>query len=139
MGDIILLQNMTRKRAYLKGEIDARERQLGLLWDDLETVDRMICLVNAGTDPNAIKGIRPHMTMPGFRQGELTRLIFSVLRQANAPLLVHEIAERVAARKDVEISSDLRTRVRGCVGRLTREGRLQKIGKPRTVRWTLPK
>lgn len=138
MGDIILLQNLRRKRAYLQGEIEAKECQLGCLRDDLETIDRMIRLIDAGTDPNTIKGIRPHSYLEGLRQGDQTRLCFEVLREAAQPLTMPELALAVAQHKGIPNSPELRSRLRGTVERLTGEGRLKKVGKPRTTRWTLP-
>ncbi|MGA3004661.1 MAG: hypothetical protein ABSE20_23370, partial [Acetobacteraceae bacterium] len=99
MGDIILLQNLKRKRAYLQGEIEAKETQLGCLRDDLETIDRMLRLVDAGSDPTAIKGIRRYLRLDGFNQGDITRLTFEVLRDAAEPLAMPELATAIGQRK----------------------------------------
>jgi hypothetical protein len=138
MGDLILLQNLKRKRAYHQGEVEARECQLGCLRDDLETIDRMIRLIDAGTDPMSIKGIRPHQRLAAFKQGDQTRLCFEALRDSGEPMTVGELAGAIAQRKGVANTSELRSRIRGTIGRLTGEGRLRKVGKPRTTRWTLP-
>lgn len=138
MGDIILLQNLRRKRAYLQGQIEAKECQLDCLRDDLETIDRMLTMLDAGTRPSAIKGIRPHQRLETFKQGDQTRLIFEALRESAEPMTIGELAEVIAQRKGISNTAELRSRIRGTVGRLTGEGRLKKVGKPRTTRWTLP-
>src|ERR1700679_1465901 len=99
MSDTILLQNLRRKRAILQGQIEAGARQLRLLRGDLETVDRMIRLVDAGIDPNTIKGIRPCQRLEGFKQGDQTRLIFEALRDAGSPLTMPEMAQAIGQRK----------------------------------------
>ena len=138
MADLILLQNLRRKRAYLQGEIDAKETQLGCLRDDLETIDRMIRLVDAGTDPSTIRGIRSLQRLEGFKQGDQTRLIFETLRDAREPLPMPELAEAIGQKKGLSDSPELRSRLRTTLGRLVKEGRIRKVGKPRMTRWTLP-
>lgn len=138
MGKDLITSNLIRKRAYLAGEIEAGQRRLRQQKSQLYTIDRMLRLLDAGINPNTIKAIRPWQHVEGFRHGDQTRLVLTVLRQSKVPLLAREITEAIAAHKGVEITSDLRSRVRATVTRLTGEGRLQKSGKPRTVRWTLP-
>ena len=96
MSDTLLLAGLRRKRAYLQGEIEAKECQIGCLWDDLETIDRMIRLIDAGIDPSSIKGIRPHQRMESFMQGEITRFCFTALREAGEPLSVRESVPKVS-------------------------------------------
>jgi hypothetical protein len=138
MADTLLLHTLRRKRAYLQGEIEAKECQLGCLRDDLETIDRMIRLVDAGTDPNTIKGIRPAQRLEGFKQGDHTKLCFAILREAGEPLTAPQIARQVAERKSVAFGAELVIRVRANVMRLAREGRLQKSGVRRALKWGLP-
>lgn len=138
MADIILLQNLRRKRAYLQGEIEAKECQLGCLRDDRETIDRMLRLLDAGSDPSSIKGVRRYLRLESFDQGDMTRLAFEALRDATGPLAMPELAHAVGQRKGRGDTSELRSRLRSTLGRLVKEGRLRKLGKPRAVRWTLP-
>jgi hypothetical protein len=97
----------------------------------------MLRLLDAGVDPNTIKGIRPHNYLEGLRQGDQTRLVFEALRDAVEPLAMPELARVISQRKGIPNSPELRSRLRGTVGRLTKEGRLRKVGKPRSVRWAL--
>src|ERR1019366_5046922 len=112
MADTLLLHTLKRKRAYLQGEIEAKECQIGCLRDDLETIDRMIRLIDAGTDPKTIKGIRPAQRLEGFRQGDHTKLCFAILQKAGEPLSASQIAQHVAERKSVAFSADPVIRVR---------------------------
>jgi hypothetical protein len=138
MPDTLLLSTLRRKRAYLQGEIEAKECQVGCLRDDLETIDRMIRLVDAGTDPNSIKGIRPAQRLEGFKQGDQTRLIFTILRKSGQPMSPRELAEAIAAHKGMPLIPELVSRVRSTVGRLTGKGRLTKVGMRRSLKWGLP-
>src|ERR1700678_3266547 len=99
MGESFILPALQRKRAYLQGEIEAKECQLGCLRDDLETIDRMLRLIDSGTNPSTIKGIRPHRYMEAFNQGDQTRLIFEVLRDSVEPMSAREMAQAIAHRK----------------------------------------
>lgn len=137
MGDVNLLHTLRRKRAYLQGEIEAKECQLGCLRDDLETIDRMIRLIDAGTDPRTIKGIRPHQRLEGFKQGDQTKLILTVLRESGEPMSAREIADAIAVRKGMPVIPELVSRVRATMGRVTREGRLRRHGKQRSLKWSL--
>ena len=137
MGNDLILGNLRRKRAYLGGEIEAGKQALRRKKGQLYVIDRMLRLLDAGADPNTIKGIRPHNYLEGLRQGDQTRLCFEALRDAAEPLTMPELALAVSQRKGIANSPELRSRLRGTLGRLTREGRLRKVGKPRTIKWAL--
>ena len=137
MGDIILLQNLRRKRAYVQGEIEAKQTQLACLRDDRKTIDRMICLIDGGTDPTTIKGIRPHRFMEAFNHGDQTRLCYEVLREAGEPMSARQMAEAIAQRKGVPLVPELVMRVRATLGRLTRAGKLQRQGIRRSLKWDM--
>lgn len=138
MGESFILPALQRKRAYLQGEIEAKDCQLGCLRHDLETVDRMIRLLDAGTDPSTIKGTRPLRRMPDFKQGDLTRLCYTVLREAGQPLSARQAAEAIATKRGIEVNPHLVMRVRATMGRLTRTGKLHKEGIRRSLKWQLP-
>jgi hypothetical protein len=137
MADTLLLHTLRRKRAYLQGEIEAKECQIGCLRDDLETIDRMIRLIDAETDPNSIKGIRPYPRLEGFRHGEYTWLCLSVLRQAGEPLSIVQIAREIASRKDILLTALLIDRIRCAVKRLRKRGRLRRFDAAGCVKWSL--
>jgi len=139
MGKDLIISNLRRKRAYLAGEIEAGKRKLRRLKSEMYTFDRMLMLIDAGRAPSEIKGIQPHFRMPGFRQGEQTRLVLTVLGAADGPLLAREVIQAVADRKGITACPELAWRVRATLMRLTREGRIERVGKPRTLRWTLPR
>lgn len=97
----------------------------------------MIRLIDAGTDPNSIKGIRPCQRLEGFKQGEQTRLIFTILRESGDAMSARQLAEAIAARKGTPLIPELVMRVRASLGRLTREGRLKNRGIRRSLKWGL--
>jgi hypothetical protein len=137
MSDTLLLSSLMRKRAYLAGEIEQAQRIVRKKQSDLKAIDRMLRLLDEGIKPGEIKGIRRHRRMESFRQGELTRLTFEILRVAQNPLTAKQIAMEAANRKKLALSADLLGRLRHNLYRLAREGKVRTVGPRRAFRWTL--
>jgi len=97
MAQSIVIHGLVSKRAELSGEISEAEKRLERLRADLDSLDATIRL----SDPTvAPKTIKPRVKRTGrsrSRSGELTRTTLSILRQADRPLSVREIAAQVAA------------------------------------------
>lgn len=133
----LITNNLTRRRAYLTGEIEQTQRKLKQLRSERYTIDKMLRLVDANINPNAIPGIRRHCRIDGFRQGEITRLCLGALRQAEAPISAAAIAGHIAKAKGVEVTNDILARVRSAMLRLVREGRVVRSGVHRGRLWAL--
>jgi hypothetical protein len=138
MARSYIVNGLTRKRAVIAGEIEALNKQLVCLNGKLAVIDAALGLLYSDTDPQLIKGVRPSRRLESFHQGDQTKLCYAILREAETGLTARQIAERVAARKNVSVSTDLVKRVRNNLGRLTRMGRLRKSGEKRSLRWALP-
>jgi hypothetical protein len=137
MGNVIAISNLTKRRAYLAGEIDVTARRLEAQRAELVKIDDVLRLLDENVNPSAIKGIRHYSRLDGFKQGDLTRLSFTVLRHATEPMSAILIAERIAAMKGVERSGALLYKVRQNLVRLGREGRLMRSGVHRARLWAL--
>jgi len=138
MGDTFIVSGLVRKRAHLAGEIEAVRQRLGRLREDLKTIDGMIRLIGTSGDPSLIRRIRPYQILGEFRYGEQTRLCLSILRTSAEPMSARQIAERITEQKGFPLETWFVVRVRSTVMRLTREGQLRKVGKRRSMKWTLP-
>lgn len=137
MKNALLSTNLAHRRAYLAGEIAAIERQLSGRYKELATIDAAIRLMDAGKDPLSIKGIRPHSRMVGFKQGELTRLSFAILRRQTDPISADALAAEIARVKDVEVTRALLQKTRVNLVRLADEGRVIRSGVHRGRVWLL--
>ncbi len=138
MATSLLAGNLIRHRAYLTGEVAATEAKLDTLRRDLTTIDAALRLLDSGLNPDSIKGIQRHYQLLGFKQGEMTRLTFSVLRRATEPVSADFVAEQIAAMKQIELTKDIVTHVRLTMVRLAGEGRVVRSGSPRGRLWALP-
>lgn len=137
MTTSLLAGNPIRHRAYLAGEVAATEAKLDTQRRNLATIDAALRLLNSGLKPDSIKGIQRHYRLRGFKQGEMTRLTFLVLRKATEPVSADFVAERIAAMKQIELTKDIVRRVRLIMVRLAGEGRVTRSGVHRGRLWAL--
>lgn len=89
-----------------------------------------------GDIPN--KRIVKHVNL--FRQGELSRLVVDVLREANGtPMRTVEIAEAIMAKQGItaDARNVIRVRVRSSVAYLEKRGKVTKTGERKTATWSL--
>ena len=119
------------------GEIEAASRLIHAQRKELATIDAMLRLIDANVKPSAIKGIRRAARIEGFRQGDITRLTYAVLRDAKEPLSATEIASRIMERRPVEFVAEFVKKVRANLLRLTREGRVERSGGHKARLWQL--
>ena len=106
MGDTYVISGLTAKRAELAGEIQQTEKHLAGLRSALEALDLTIGLFDPSIAPKAIRPKLKRIAKDGqFKAGELTRTVLGVLRRANRPLTVREIAGEVAAICGLDMST----------------------------------
>lgn len=103
MGEPHVLSALKEKRAELAGELIATENLVTKLKADLVGIDRAIKVF----DPKS----RPHMIKPVMRRGasefphgELSRLILNALRCSPNPMTLREIAEKIGAERNMDVS-----------------------------------
>lgn len=105
MSNSFVISGLTEKRAELSGEIREAEKRLDRLRADLDSLDATIRLFDPTIAPKAIKPRVKRTSTQQFRSGELTRATLSVLRMADRPLSVREIAAEVAAECHLDMST----------------------------------
>jgi hypothetical protein len=120
---------LTRKRAELAGEEAELERSLERVRESLRHLDATILLLDPTVELAAIKPKRPPADDGLFGHGELTRLIYRVLRGTDRPPTLAEITAGVMVIKGMDPKDgascrDVRERVsrtlRKKVGRVLR-------------------
>jgi hypothetical protein len=96
MSNSFVISGLTAKRAELSGESGEAEKRLERLRADLDSLDATIRLFDPTAKPSTIKPKVKRTAKQQFRTGELTRVTLSVLRKAERPMTVREIAAEVA-------------------------------------------
>jgi hypothetical protein len=102
---ILVVNGLKQKRAELSGELLAAERAVARIRTDLAGVDAVIRIFDPEAKPTTIKPRIKRGQSSRFRPGEMMRAVWTVLRKAEAPLTVREIAERVAEATGLDMST----------------------------------
>lgn len=105
MTDTYVITGLVKRRAILAGEIAQIEKQLDQRLHDLKTIDAAIRLFDADYPIDTIK---PKGTYTGAAdwetRGELSRLIFQMLRESCKALSARDMALYVMAHKQMDSS-----------------------------------
>ena len=86
-----LLNGLVAKRAEIAGQIEANQAALRKLVADLDAVEATIRVFDPTVDLDAVRP-RPVPPRHAAFKGEVTRVVFDCLRNAEAPLTSREIA-----------------------------------------------
>ena len=89
-----LLNGLVAKRAEIAGQIEANQAALRKLVADLDAVEATIRVFDPNVDLDAIHP-RPVPPRHAAFKGEVTRIVFDCLREAQAPMTSREIALRL--------------------------------------------
>src|SRR5580698_3995234 len=142
MENAIVLSGLTRKRAYLAGELIQLGKRLTELRGDIDCLDRTMRLFDPTIEPQAIRAVvrRPRPPGSDFRHGEFTRIIMGVLRDADAPMSANDIAAKVVIERgmdasDPQVVNAMAARVRGMLARQKPELVVQEKVRGQGVRW----
>src|SRR5262245_42370277 len=114
-GSRYAISALKNKRAVLAGEIAQLERQVKHRKESMQHVEACLRLLDPSVDVDTIpaKRIPKHVNL--FRQGELSRLVVGVLREAEGkPMRTVEIATALMAKNgiDKDAHNVIRVRVR---------------------------
>lgn len=85
--------------------MNAAEKRLDQLRAGLASLDATIRLFDPDAKPATIKPKLPRKTPQRFRTGEMTRTILGILRQAEKPLTVRDVALLVAKEHGLDVST----------------------------------
>lgn len=98
-----VLSGLIKKRAELAGEIEAAQTRLRMLIIDLDNIDAAIRIFDPEIDLAEIKA-KPLPPRNHAFKGEVSRIVFQVLRQTKAPMTAQEIAQHVMAGRGLNAS-----------------------------------
>jgi hypothetical protein len=101
-----VLSGLVKKRAELAGKIEDAQTTLRILIIDLDNIDAAIRIFDPDIDLAEIKA-KPLLPRNHAFKGEVSRIVFQVLRQATQPMTAQEIAQHVMAGRGLN-SSDKR-------------------------------
>src|SRR4051812_42717881 len=105
MADPHVISALREKRAELSGELIAAEKRIVQLRDDISSLDRTIRVFDPTAEPHTIRPILRRKKPTPIPRGQCSRAILDVLRHADVPMTVREIAARVAARYQIDASN----------------------------------
>jgi len=114
-----VLHALTRKRAEIAGQIEHNQLTLRHLIAELDHVDATIRIFNPAIDIGAIRS-KPVPPRHAAFKGEVTRVVFKMLREAREPITSRDIAERLMRERgldpgDHELSVIMVKRVCACL------------------------
>lgn len=114
-----LLNGLVAKRAQIAGQIEANQEELRKLINDLDAVEATIRVFDPNVDLNEVYP-RPVPPRHAAFKGEVTRIVFKALREAEEPLTSRQIAlvlmrERGLNTENPELRVLMTTRVGACL------------------------
>ena len=103
MTESHVVSALIKKRAEIAGQIEHHQARFQSLIIDLDNLDATIRLFKPDIDRAEIKPKPLPPRIHAFK-GEVTRIVFDVLRQSDKPLTAQEIAQHVMAGRGLNIA-----------------------------------
>jgi hypothetical protein len=104
MADPHVISALRSKRAELSGELVAAEKRIVQLRADIASLDGTIRLFDPTAEPDKIRPILRRKKPTLIPRGQCSRAVLDMLRHADAPMTVREIAAQLAARYQMDAS-----------------------------------
>ena len=105
MAEPHVLSALRTKCAELDGELRLTEQRAVQLRQNIEAIDRSIMLFDPTAKPHTITPkARRHSTF-AFKHGEFGRIVRDLVRQSEAPMSLHELADRIATEYNLDIQA----------------------------------
>ena len=102
-----MVQGLIRRRAELAGELKQTQERLSQLARDLETMDAAIRLVAPELDIPAIAPKMVRAPEDWSKRGEMSRMVFEVLRGTKDLMTSREIAAEIVVRRGMVATPQL--------------------------------
>ena len=112
MAETHVVSALMRKRAEMAGHIEHTQTALRQLIIDLDNLDATLRLFEPDIDLEEIKP-KPFPPRHQAFRGEVSRIVFAALRQANGPLTSQDIAQHVMAERGLNTSDKRLVRLVG--------------------------
>jgi hypothetical protein len=134
MEDAFIVQGLAKRRAALAGDIGRAQIRLNQMLTDLKSLDAAIRVLDADYPIDKIKPAGLRATGDWAMRGELTRLMFTILRQSHEPMSARDIAFQVMAHKQMDVSRPkvallMRRRVGEALRKQRHRGQVRSCGK----------
>jgi len=115
---------LREKRARIAGEIDALQKQILRLVEDLNSLDQTIAMFDPSYKVGSIRSIEPQRRVHLFKMGQLGRIILSALRTAKDPMRTAKLVTgvRLAVGEDWANAHLIHATVRANLNYLWRRG-----------------
>lgn len=135
MGVSFVISGLVSKRSELAGLIEQHVQEIDRLDALLRHVDATLKLFDPELDLRSLPPKRFREENRIFRQGESSRLALDVLREADGPLNTVEIAQRIAAKKNLDDSQikSVRDTILDALRRAEKRGLLSHVGRDNTA------
>jgi len=132
MDHAIVMNRLRDECGLIVGETAALELDLAKRREALATIDAVIRMFEAASNPDMIPAIRPTRRSPFFRPAGPPRLCLSVLRHVDKPAQCRVIADRVIDAMgldelDARVRDQIAERVRRSLAEQQRKGIVGKI------------
>jgi uncharacterized protein YigA (DUF484 family) len=105
MADPHIITALRNKRAELSGDLAQTEARIQRLRTEIGAVDVTLRLFDPGQKPATIKPRVKRAKSSRFKAGEFSRSLLGLIREADRPLTVRDLAEAVAAAHGLDTSS----------------------------------
>jgi hypothetical protein len=135
-----LVHDLTRKRRELTHDINKLFESANRLREDVEAIDRVMAIFRPDAVPETILPLNFRRTAEWASRGEITRIMFDVLRRADGPLSMVEVTEQVMAARGVEADAITATHKKAVYKALDQQrlkGRIVAHRDGRAVLWSI--
>ncbi len=132
-----VLHALTRKRAEVAGQIEHIQLELRRLIAELDHIDATIRIFNPSIDIGAIRS-KPVPPRHAAFKGEVTRIVFQTLRDAQQPVTSRDIAMRLMTERglnpdDRELALIMVKRVCACLRVQKKKGLVRNVPSVGTI------
>jgi hypothetical protein len=107
-----VLSGLIRKRAELSGQFEHTQNLLRTLVIDLDNIDAAILIFDPDIKLDEIRPRPLPPRHPAFK-GEVSRAVFSALRNSNVPMTAPELAQHLMAERGLDTSNKKLVRLMG--------------------------
>ncbi len=126
-----VLHALTRKRAEIAGQVEHNQRELRCLISELDHIDASIRIFDPSVDIGRIKS-KPVPPRHAAFKGEVARLVFRMLHDAEGPITSRDIALRLLADRglnpdDPQLNLTMVKRVCACLRAQRQRGIVKSI------------
>lgn len=125
MSNSHVLSALLNKRSELIGLVDYHRKEVKKLVNTLTHIDKTIKIFDPEINLSHLKGKVYRNYNKHFKNGELSRLILTTLRESQKPLTINEITESLIFQtgiNDISLMS-----IRNCLNRYAKKGITKKI------------